>query len=329
MKILLAGPGTGKTSRIKELIKESFSNAQSILILSFTNATVNELKAKFSDHSNVSCFTLHSFALVLNHLPTLHILIKEEESALRKVCMKLDLDFEVACDMLRCITFDSMILQCVSFMRTNPAYTQDKLGNLDLLIVDEFQDFNPQEQQLVLLLAKVSNQSIILGDDDQSIYGFKDADPDGIISLYNEPSIERLSNENICHRCPDLVVDLATKLIKFNKHRIQKEWKISNKPGSVIIKQFLTQAESDNYIFDCLRQIHIREPNASILLLSPVGFAVNSLRTMLTENQISFVDFWLPPIDEQTLIHIWSLNSIYGSNKLLFLLLRSNYNEIT
>jgi superfamily I DNA/RNA helicase len=63
MKILLAGPGTGKTTKIKQIIVDEFPNAEKIKVISFTNATVNDLAESFSQNQSVSCSTLHSFAL--------------------------------------------------------------------------------------------------------------------------------------------------------------------------------------------------------------------------------------------------------------------------
>lgn len=82
MKILLAGPGTGKTTRIKEIITTDYADAKSILVLSFTNATVRDLTSSFADHPNVECVTLHKYALKINHLKNRYILGGRSESAL-------------------------------------------------------------------------------------------------------------------------------------------------------------------------------------------------------------------------------------------------------
>ena len=66
MKILLASPGTGKTTKVKDLVRNDYSGSE-ILVLSFTNATVNDLKSSLADIKNVSCYTLHSYALRINH----------------------------------------------------------------------------------------------------------------------------------------------------------------------------------------------------------------------------------------------------------------------
>lgn len=80
MKILLAGPGTGKTTNIKEIITQNGGGTR-FLILSFTNATVNELQNKLKDSgiSEKNCMTLHKFAVKYNHDKSRHILLNSEE----------------------------------------------------------------------------------------------------------------------------------------------------------------------------------------------------------------------------------------------------------
>lgn len=320
MKILLAGPGTGKTTKIKSLIAEQFPDANSIKVISFTNATVNDLTESFAQHQNVSCSTLHSFALGLNHLPELHILLKEEEDAVISLSTKVGIEFADLCELIKCITFDGMIKQCVSFIKANPAYAQEKIGKLDLLLVDEFQDFNPVEQELVRLTSNLASETIILGDDDQSIYGFKDADPDGIITLYKDEKIEKVPHENICYRCPDSVVEYCTKLLQKNKNRIEKEWKVSNKDGEIIFEQFVKQEICDRYIIERIAAIRENNKDSSILILSPVGFAAETLKQEMTKQNIEYHDCWPKPFDKEILSKIWWLNAIYGDTKLPFLI---------
>ena len=326
MKILLAGPGTGKTTKIKKLIATDYSEVEKIKVISFTNATVKDLTESFADNPKVSCSTLHSFALKLNHLPELHILDNKDESKiLLSLSDKLEIDFQTLCEQLKCITFDGMIASCVAFIKTNPAYAEDKIGKLNLLLVDEFQDFNPNEQELVMLASKLADETIILGDDDQSIYGFKDADPEGIIALYNNGQIEKISHENICYRCPDTVVEYCTELLKRNKKRIEKEWKKSDKEGAIHFKQFLTQSQCDSYILSTILEIKEKADGASILVLSPLGVAVETLKQAMIEKGIEFVDCWKDDWDKETLCKIWWMNAIYCQNKLPFLIFLLKY----
>jgi DNA helicase II / ATP-dependent DNA helicase PcrA len=325
MKILLAGPGTGKTTKIKTIIAEQYPNAENIKVISFTNATVNDLSESFAQNQNVSCSTLHSFALGLNHLPELHILLREEQQIIESLSNKLGIAFADLCQIIKCIPFDGMIQQCVTFIKANPAYAKEKIGNLDLLLIDEFQDFNPVEQELVKLTSQLASETIILGDDDQSIYGFKDADPNGIIDLFENETIEKIPHENICYRCPDEIVDYCTKLLQKNLNRIPKEWKNSGKPGHLLFQQFLRQEECDNYILQRIAEIRENDNESSTLILSPVGFAVESLKQQMQKQQVEFNDCWPIPIDAELLANVWWLNAIYSDNKLPFIIFLLKY----
>lgn len=120
MKILLAGPGTGKTTSIKKIINDQFRNAAAIRVVSFTNATVNDLQESFKDSKNISCSTLHSLALQLNHLQEVQIISRDEEKVLVQLSTKLNIGYEVVRGLLNCITFDAMIEGCAAFIKANP-----------------------------------------------------------------------------------------------------------------------------------------------------------------------------------------------------------------
>ncbi|MCA4920323.1 MAG: ATP-dependent helicase [Roseomonas sp.] len=86
------------------------------------------------------------------------------------------------------------------------------------ILVDEFQDLNKAEQAIIDLLSD-SAEVCIVGDDDQSIYSFKHAHPDGIRDwLIANDTADDLSLVN-CQRCPTRVVAMANALIAHNRHR--------------------------------------------------------------------------------------------------------------
>jgi superfamily I DNA/RNA helicase len=328
--MLLAGPGTGKTTSIKRLVDDEFGSAQRILVLSFTNATVNDLTGSFVDYPQVDCYTLHSYALKINHLTDYYILDNSKEAPyLRKLADDLNVDFGFFCRQLRCITFDAMISECLSFLRTNPVYGQDQIGSLDLLIVDEFQDFNAVERELVDAIAQYAGETIILGDDDQSIYGFKDADPDGIIQLFRRDDVQKIEHANNCYRCPDSVVACATNLIRNNKNRIDKPWHQTGRGGECTHRQFRTQSDTNEYVVSEIElimtqdQLKGEDKSTSILVLSPVRFYVDELVVLLKDRGFEFVDFWTLAIDPEDYRRIWWIRAILPSRRLLNLIFLS------
>ena len=322
--MLLAGPGTGKTTRVKEIISTDYAAADKILVLSFTNATVHDLTKAFEECANVECSTLHKYALKINHLRDRYILDgRREDDILQSLANSLDVDFSFLCERLGCITFDVMTAGCLAFLKANPAYASEQIGGLDLLIVDEYQDFNPTERALIDEIARHAADTVILGDDDQSIYGFKDADPDGIIQLFLNETVTKLDHGNMCWRCPDVVVDHAQKLIARNAHRVDKAWNPTGKPGAYVPVQTTTQAEAISYAVSEIEKARAANPKTSVLVLSPMGFCVEGLVDALNDREIASVDFWNSPVGDDEYFHVWWLRAIYTDRSVLNLLLLS------
>ena len=81
------------------------------------------------------------------------------------------------------------------------------------LQVDEYQDLNPNDQQLVQLAAShPSSQVVVVGDDAQSIYGFRHANYEGIKALWDSPDWEHVPFSD-CHRLPVHVQNAARALM--------------------------------------------------------------------------------------------------------------------
>lgn len=323
MKLLLAGPGTGKTTRIKELINGQ-SDLDKVLVISFTNATIQDLLSSFSEASinitDKNCITLHKYALKINHQKNLHILNGTEVNILEFYAKKFSINFNDLCKTLGCITFEQMITQTTAFIKTNPTYLSDLIGNIELLIVDEFQDFNPTERELIESLSRHANDSIILGDDDQCIYEFKDADTEGIVNLYNDTAVENLIHHNTCYRCPDCVVEACSNLININQRRVIKEWKKSGKTGEVIFNQLRTQDESSNFVIQEIEKIKSTEPEASVMILSAVEFAVEKIFVGLKSKAIEYTSLWNQKMNFEKIKQVWEVRVLLGNKKALNLL---------
>ncbi len=101
------------------------------------------------------------------------------------------------------------------FLRNNPM--AEELSRFRHVIVDEYQDLNKLEQDLVELLSR--NASLcVAGDDDQSIYSFRYAHPEGIVLFVEDEATEdKLITE--CGRCPAPVLELANNLIGQSSQR--------------------------------------------------------------------------------------------------------------
>jgi superfamily I DNA/RNA helicase len=136
----------------------------------------------------------------------------------------------------QCMLIGEVIPYFVRYLKENPR-AKEHLEYKHLLI-DEYQDLNKAEQTALDYLGK-QGEVYIVGDDDQSIYSFKHARPDGIREWKKNNQGCADLEMNDCHRCPTTVVDMANSLIAHNTNRIDRKLaKIEKKgKGKVIITQ--------------------------------------------------------------------------------------------
>lgn len=114
-----------------------------------------------------------------------------------------------------CILPGEVVRRCVDAMRQG-SLNPTPLLQIEHLIVDEFQDLNACDQEFVRRIAGGGAVLFVAGDDDQSIYSFRHADPSGIqnfSSTYSGSSSHTLSD---CFRCTPGVLSGASQLIAYN-----------------------------------------------------------------------------------------------------------------
>jgi DNA helicase II / ATP-dependent DNA helicase PcrA len=109
-----------------------------------------------------------------------------------------------------------VIPEAVKYLKFNPACSA--IDAYDVILVDEYQDLNKAEQEFIRLI-RGNAQIVIVGDDDQSIYGFKYAHPEGIRTIANLHGAFTDVPFEQCRRCPTDVTLLASQLISNNPNR--------------------------------------------------------------------------------------------------------------
>jgi superfamily I DNA/RNA helicase len=120
------------------------------------------------------------------------------------------------------IDFDDLVRRALSLLEARPdalAVWRDRCAHL---LVDEVQDVDRSQLRLALLLAAPANRVFLVGDDDQSIYGWRLADVRRVLALDAAlPGLRRVDLE-VNHRCPVPVVHRAVRLIEHNQERFAK-----------------------------------------------------------------------------------------------------------
>lgn len=163
-----------------------------------------------------------------------------------------------------------LVPEALRFVRDNP--TSPCRPSFDHVIVDEYQDLNRAEQVLLDEFARDAAITVV-GDEDQSIYSFKYAHPDGIATFHTTHVGTHDENLDRCRRCPVTVVSMANSLIAHNIERSSRRLQASegNTEGSVCITQWPSMDdEAEGLATYVARQVETRAVDPGrVLVLAP------------------------------------------------------------
>jgi DNA helicase-2/ATP-dependent DNA helicase PcrA len=120
------------------------------------------------------------------------------------------------------LDFDDLVARALRILEQDAGLLQRWRGRCAHLLVDEAQDLDRAQLRMALLLAASANRVFFVGDDDQSIYGWRLADVRRVLSLDNAlPGLRRVDLE-VNYRCPPTVVGRAVRLVEHNRERFAK-----------------------------------------------------------------------------------------------------------
>ncbi|HEY6014440.1 MAG TPA: ATP-dependent helicase [Candidatus Limnocylindrales bacterium] len=130
--------------------------------------------------------------------------------------------YEAALAEAGAMDFDDLVRRSLRALRESPALLADWRARCRHLLVDEVQDVDRSQLDLALLLAAPDDSLFCVGDDDQSIYGWRLADVRRILDLGDRlPGLSRVDLE-VNYRCPSPVVTRAVRLVEHNGERFAK-----------------------------------------------------------------------------------------------------------
>ncbi|MDC7295203.1 ATP-dependent helicase [Butyrivibrio sp. DSM 10294] len=144
------------------------------------------------------------------------------------------------------IDFDDMICRCLELLQSDSEVLDYWQKRFSFYLVDEYQDINSIQFKILRLLSKLCGNVFAVGDDDQSIYGFRGSDPGIMLSF--EESFREYSPVRIIlkqnYRCGRKIIENACLLINDNSIRFKKDITAGtdNGDGYVITRRFKDKA---------------------------------------------------------------------------------------
>jgi DNA helicase-2/ATP-dependent DNA helicase PcrA len=131
------------------------------------------------------------------------------------------------------VDFDDLLLLTNRLFVEHPDVLKRQQARFDHVQIDEYQDTNGSQFELIESLVRNHHNLCVVGDDDQSIYGWRGAEVTHILGFHNQFPGAKIVRLEENYRCTDEILDLANRLVKHNKGRHEKTLiahKISQSP---------------------------------------------------------------------------------------------------
>ncbi len=341
---LVAGPGSGKTTRlarrIKHLVEDRGADPEEITVITFTREAARNMKERLtppakdgmpdvtlpSERHPATICTMHSLgwtiigenAARLDMPPGCGLLSKHmrqllfedaarlcgKDSALAWQCADRkskhgepegDEERQVfdayrrilrACNV---IDHDDQIILACQLLREYDDVREDWQRKATHLLVDEYQDINRAQLELIQLLSgRDASGLFVVGDDDQSIYGFRGAEPDYIRNFADHFDGGKIVPIADCFRCQPHVIRAAHGFIEaFNPDRIEKlEPKCILPEGSPVVVHNVPSDIREAEVIATIAAAALRE--GDVLVLLPKPDYAEPLKAKLREHRIAF-----------------------------------------
>jgi superfamily I DNA/RNA helicase len=238
-KVVVAGPGTGKTHSFRELLK---AHLDPKLVLTFINALAADLATSLDGLAETRTF--HSYCAMLlfqqggegvtpgaTYYPGLNRIQATDYSLLEGLRRRTNHEQVEAVfhslddgnpileralqggSYYNAVGYTDSVYRVLRYFQRRPALTP----TYSLVVVDEYQDFSPLEVAFIDVLA-ASSPMVIVGDDDQALYEGKFATPQFLRRLVNDPAWDSFELP-YCSRCTAVVVEAVGRIVEHAQAR--------------------------------------------------------------------------------------------------------------
>ena len=159
------------------------------------------------------------------------------------------------------LDFDDMMLLCHELLIKKPNILQEYKKETEYVLIDEYQDINSVQYELVKKIIAPEQNLFVVGDDDQSIYGFRGCNPQIMLAFKEEFPNGKIITFPINYRCTQAIVDVAECVISHNENRYEKHFRAAKDTDTPVhIKAFDNkEAEYEKLIYE-LKERRKTEP---------------------------------------------------------------------
>jgi DNA helicase II / ATP-dependent DNA helicase PcrA len=165
----------------------------------------------------------HAISMAKNELFDARIYEERAATPFEKEAARVFWSYEQELDSAAALDFDDLLLRAVVLLRDVEPVRDHYQGRFRHLFVDEYQDTNHAQYEMVKLLSARHRNLTVVGDDDQSIYGFRGSDVRNILAFERDFPDARVTTLEQNYRSTQPILDLAHSVIRHNPQRAPKK----------------------------------------------------------------------------------------------------------
>ena len=191
---------------------------------------------------------------------------------------------------LKKFDFDDMLVQCYALFRKKPEILQGWQKRFPYILIDEFQDINRVQYEVIRMLAAPRYNLFVVGDDDQSIYGFRGAKPELMLYMKQEfPSLRTISL-TVNYRSTEFITGAAARVILHNDTRFYKRVQSFRGRGQNVHVQevFDVQEEAQYVTEEIQKKLDQGIKPGEIAVLFRAAVQARMISEILSEHRIPF-----------------------------------------
>ena len=153
--------------------------------------------------------------------------------------------------------FDDLLINFYNLISTNQEVLDSIQNKYTYFSVDEFQDTNKIQYDIVKLLASKTRNVLIVGDEDQSIYGWRGANIDNIFNFTKDFPDAKIFKLEQNYRSTKKILDRANLIIKNNRNRLEKKLYTENEEGTdVFYYQAMSESDEADFVIRSIIRMH-------------------------------------------------------------------------
>jgi len=164
-------------------------------------------------------------------------------------------------ELKRCnaLDYDDLIMLTIKLFEEHPEVLKKYQAQFNYVLVDEFQDTNKAQYRLLKLICQTHNNICAVGDDDQSIYGFRGANVENILTFEKDFPKARIVKLEQNYRSTQNILDVAGSIIKENSRRREKKlWSEREAGEKVCHCWFSSEREEAKFIAKQIREFYLK-----------------------------------------------------------------------